>query len=289
MVRGGEASTWDRGREQIEPRRQQKDQPLHELPFGEERTMKRLVMVLMALGMAVSGAVAVAEGDGSADVRKTDNVEAAKMAELKGDLARVHDKFAEAVGFYQTAIRAAGQNSRLYNKLGVAELQTGDRSAARKHFNQAVKYDPRNVVALNNLGAVALMDRKYNPATKYLKRALALEETNASAHLNLAEAWVGLGEVDRAMTEYARALELNADILSSSPEGVVAQVSTPEQRARVSYTIAKAYAKRGNLEGALEYLRRARDNRFPDLHKVYTDEAFAALWEDPRLAKIIKR
>ena len=133
------------------------------------------------------------------------------------------------------------------------------------------------------------MDRKYNPAIKYLKKALALEETNASAHLNMAESWAGLGEMDRAMTEYARALELDADILTSNPEGVVAHVSTPEQRARVSYTIARAYAKRGNLEGALVYLQRARDGHFADLHKVYADEAFAALWDDPRLAKIIKR
>lgn len=244
-------------------------------------------MVLMAISMGVGAAVA--EGSGMADVRKTDNLEAAKAAELKGDLARIRSNFGDAISYYETAIRASGQNSRLYNKLGVAELQLGDRSAARKDFNKAIKIDPRNVIALNNLGAVSCMDRKYKAAIKYLKRALALEETNASAHLNMAESWVGMGEMDRAMTEYARALELNADILSSSPEGVVANVRTPEQRARVSYTIAKAYAKRGNLEGALEYLRRAKDNRFQDLHKVYTDDAFAALWEDPRLAKIVKR
>ena len=181
-------------------------------------------------------------------------------------------------------------NSTLLNKLAVAELQTGDRGAARKHLNQAVKYDPRNVPAWNNLGVVACVDRRYNSAIRYLKNALALEETNASAHLNMAETWFGLGDVDRAMTEYARALELNADILSSNPGAVVAHVSTPEeQRARVAFTIAKAYAKRGNVEGALEYLQRAKDGNYPDLKKVYSDETFAALWSDPRLQKIVKR
>jgi tetratricopeptide (TPR) repeat protein len=137
---------------------------------------------------------------------------------------------------------------------------------------------------------LACIERKYSSAVRYLKNALALQETNASAHLNMAEAWFGLGEVDRAMTEYARALELDADILTSNPGAVVAHVSTPEQRARVAFTIAKAYAKRGNLEGALEYLRRARDGNFPDLKKVvYTDQTFAALWDDPRLQQIVKR
>ena len=120
-------------------------------------------------------------------------------------------------------------------------------------------------------------------------QALELDESSAPSHLNMAEAWMGLGEVDRAMTEYARALELDADILSEGAGGITAQVTTPEQRARVSYLIAKAYAKRGNLDGALEYLRRAKDGHFADLGRVYKDQEFAALWPDPRLEQIVKR
>jgi len=224
-----------------------------------------------------------------ADVPPTDRVQLARTEELKGDSARVRNNNLEAVYHYRSALRINNQNSALLNKLGVAELQTGDRGAARKHLNQAVKVDPRNVPAWNNLGVLACLERKYSAAVRYLKSALALQEANASAHLNMAEAWFGLGEVDRAMTEYTRALELDADILSSNPGAVVAHVSTPEQRARVAFTIAKAYAKRGNLEGALEYLRRAKEGNFPDLKKVYTDQTFAALWDDPRLQQIVKR
>ena len=82
---------------------------------------------------------------------------------------------------------------------------------------------------------------------------------------------------------------MDADILTSAHNGVAAQVSAPELRARVSYLIAKTYAKRGNLDGALEYLRRAKEGRYPDLAKVYSDEEFAALWQDPRLSAIIRR
>ena len=245
--------------------------------------MKRILMALAALGLLASAA------SWGADVPNTDKMAFAKAQELKGDSARVRNNNTEAVYLYRSAVRIDGQNSVLLNKLGVAELQTGDRGAARKHFNQAVKYDARNVPAWNNLGVLACLDRKYNPAIRYLKQALALEENNASAHLNMAEAWFGLGEVDRAMTEYTRALEINADILSSSPGAVVAHVSTPEQRARVDFIIAKAYAKRGNLEGALEYLTRAKEEHYGDLAKVYEDQTFAALWDDPRLHKIVKR
>jgi len=100
---------------------------------------------------------------------------------------------------------------------------------------------------------------------------------------------MAMNQVDHAMTEYTRALELDADILNSSNGGTIAQVTTPEQRARVNYLIAKAYAKRGNLEGALEYLGRAKEGNFHQLAGVYSDQDFSALWQDPRLAKIVKR
>ena len=245
--------------------------------------MKRMLTILMALGLV--GIVAAP----AADVPASDKLQFARDQEHKGDLARARTDNLEAVYYYRIALKAGGPSSNLYNKLGVAELQTGDHSSARKHIAQAVKLDPRNVTALNNLGVVSCLDRKYNLAIRYLKQALALEETNATAHLNMAEAWFGLGEVDRAMTEYARALELDADILTNTPGGVVTRISTPEQRARVDFTIAKAYAKRGNLDGALEYLRRAKEDHYPQMASVYSDQTFAALWNDPRLQKIVKR
>jgi tetratricopeptide (TPR) repeat protein len=247
--------------------------------------MERTLILFAAM---LFGVFAGAASWGS-DVPATDKITLAKTQELKGDSARVHNNNTEAIYYYRSALHITSQNSILLNKLAVAELQTGDRGAARKHLKQAVKYDARNVPAWNNLGVLSCLERNYSAAVRYLKNALALQETNASAHLNMAEAWFGLGEVDRAMTEYTRALELDADILSSSPGAVVAHVSTPEQRARVAFTIAKAYAKRGNIEGALEYLRRAREGNYPDMKKVYEDQTFAALWDDPRLDKIVKR
>jgi tetratricopeptide (TPR) repeat protein len=230
-----------------------------------------------------------AKGNIFADLPRTEQIKVAQTAELKGDLARIHEEFGNAVNYYRTALRAAPGDAKIENKLGLAYLQMGNRGSARKAFAQAIKFDPRSVNALNNLGAVDCLDKKYNAAIRYLKQALALDETVASAHLNMAEAWAGLGQMDRAMTEYARALELNADILSGSPDGVAVRINTPEQRARVDFLLAKAYAKRGNIEGALEYLRRAKENHFTDLAKVYDDQVFAGLWADPRLEKIVKR
>lgn len=250
--------------------------------------MLRLITLLTAASLAI-GVVPSTGAETLMDVPRPDTLQVAKAAELKGDLERVHNNYLLAISYYQRALRAAPGNSVLLNKIGISELKMGQQGPARKHFSQAVKADPRNISALNNLGAAYYLDKKYKNAVKYLKQALELDESSAPAHLNLAEAWMGMGEIDRAMTEYARAIELDADILTDSESGVSARVSTPEQRARVNFLIAKAYAKRGNIDGALEYLKRAKDGRFPELGRVFKEQEFAILWTDPRLEKIVKR
>src|SRR6266567_51825 len=254
----------------------------------KEKILKQHILIIGWMALAITTTVA-AKTNMFADLPRTEQIRVAAAAELKGDLARIHEEYGNAVNYYRTALRANPGDAKLENKLGIAYLQMKNHGAARKAFVQAIKFDPRSVNALNNLGAVNCLDKKYNPAVRYLKQALALDENNASAHLNIAEAWAGLGEMDRAMTEYARALELNADILSGSNDGVMVHVNTPEQRARVDFLLAKAYAKRGNMEGALEYLQRAKENHFTELAKVYEDQVFAGLWGDPRLQKIVKR
>jgi tetratricopeptide (TPR) repeat protein len=249
--------------------------------------MKKLVLMMIAGLLIYAGPFG--RTDPAPNPAANDQQEGAKKAEERGDLARVRNNYSLAAAYYQAALRISRQDANLYNKLGIVQLQQNSRGAARKNFTLALKYDPKLIPAENNLGAVALMDKKYKAAVAYFKEALAMDETVAATHLNLAEAWMGLGETDRAMTEYGRALELDADILSSTQEGIIAQVATPEQRARIAFLIAKSYMKRGNIEGALDSLRKAKELHYPDLAKVYSDPAFTALWEDPRLAKIVKR
>lgn len=249
--------------------------------------MKRLVMMIAA-GMMICTAP-YGRAIPVPDASSADKPDAAKMMEEKGDLARAHDNYAMAAIYFQTALRINRKDAGLYNKLGIVELQLKEDRQARKNFQQALKIAPQFTAAINNLGAVALMDKKYKSAAGYFKEALARDESVASTHVNLAEAWMGMKEIDRAMTEYTRALELDPDVFSDEQNGSHLMLSSPEQRARVDYLIAKSYIKRGNLDGALDYLGRAKQLHYPDLGKVYSDPDFTALWKDPRLAKIIKR
>jgi tetratricopeptide (TPR) repeat protein len=256
--------------------------------------MKAIVLMLAA-AFTLAAPVITARAEAAQSLLGANTVTAetrqqiARDYEMKGDIARARELYGSAVNWYTLAIRYNSNDVSLFNKLGIAEMKVGEFDQARHSFGQAVKVDPSNVDALNNLGAVNCLQRRYRPAVRYLKQALALDESKAVTHLNLAEAWMGQKQVNRAMTEYARALELDADILTSADkEGVFAQVQTPEQRAMVDFMIAKAYVKRGNLEGALDYLRRAREQHFRQLSSVWDDPAFSPLWKDARLAEIVK-
>lgn len=258
--------------------------------------MKRLGMMLAAAGLFAGWNGFAAEMSGTTeilDLPKVAGIEQSMRAsdlEMRGDLARAHKNYYQAEAYYRSALRLDARNWAVYNKLGIIEIRQGEYPAAHADFQRALKWNPKDAHVLNNLGAVACLQKKYKPAAKYLKQALALDETDATFHVNLGEAWMGLNKIDRAMTEYARALELDGDIFSNmASEGVTAQLRTPEQQARVSYLIAKAYAKRGNIEGALDYLRRAKENGYPDLGTVYQEKEFAALWQDARLSKLVPR
>lgn len=246
--------------------------------------------VLMAIMSAAILAAPLAGAELRPDLGNTETtMQAARAAEEKGDLARIRNDLEAALVSYERAIRLDPQNSSLYNKAGIVQFKLNERDAAGRSFSQALKYDSRNTMALNNLGALHVVEGKYKRALRYLKQALALDETSASAHVNMAEAWMGLKRVDRAMTEYSRALELDPDIFGINENGVMAQVRTPEQQARIDFLIARAYIRRGNIEGALDFLQRAKSGRYPNMGDVYTDQEFASLWTDARLAKIVKR
>jgi tetratricopeptide (TPR) repeat protein len=241
-----------------------------------------LILVLVALGTH-------AQGMEAPDQPSTD-MKAMTVIQLDqaGDLARAQKNYDLAIDYFRAALKKDRKNATIYNKLGLAQLKNNDLKAARVSFEKAFKCNSKYAEAINNVGAVEYMQKRYGNAAKYFKKALALDETHATYHVNLGAAWFSQKKMDRAIAEYIRAMELDPEAFrKESKVGIAAQISTPEERAQYAYALAKAYAKRGDVEGCLECLKKAKEQGYRNLANVYKDEEFSRMRDNPRVQEVV--
>jgi tetratricopeptide (TPR) repeat protein len=190
--------------------------------------------------------------------------------------------YLDALDYYRAAL--AKQNSPVtWNRMGMTQLLLDRDKDARKSFEKAAKLDKTYADAINNIGVTYYKTNKYSRAIKYYKKALAIHEDNASFHSNLGAAYFSKKEFNRAVAEYQRAFELDPTIFEhNSNAGVIARMSSPADRARYFYLLAKMYAGDGDLTRSLECLRRAMEDGYSEIGNVYKDKEFAGLRKDPR-------
>jgi tetratricopeptide (TPR) repeat protein len=213
----------------------------------------------------------------------------AKELEARGDELRAQKSYADAIDYYRAALAKTGSSSAvLYNKTGIAQLMMLHYDQAKKAFERSIKSDPTYAEAYNNLGVTHYIKGDFKKAIRRYQKALLLREGSASFHSNLGTAYFARKQYDKASGEYLRALELDPDIFErESASGVSARLPTPGERARFSYVIAKMYAKNGNADRCLLYLRRALEAGYAGISDVYKDEEFTQVRKDPRFTELM--
>ena len=213
-----------------------------------------------------------------------------KGDDLLGMLAR-----ADALDYYRAALEKTPKKQRsvLYNKCGIAELHMWRLDDAQRDFVRSIKLDKKYADAMNNLGVVYFVKGQqdnsggdYKKAIKIYQKAIELKPDSASFHANLGRAYSAHKEGQRAEQEYAVALNLDPDIFSrESRGGIVARM--PQDKGLLDYVLAKLLASHGKMDEALLYLRRAMEEGYKDVNKVYTDPEFAKLIKDPRFTEMM--
>jgi tetratricopeptide (TPR) repeat protein len=249
-------------------------------------TITRIVLVAMltVLSQYSVGTPVPQQGQDKPDMQSM----TLAQLETNADVARARKDYSLAIQYFRAALKKDRKNPVLYNKMGLAQLKNNELGAARVSFENAVKRNSKYADAVNNIGAVAYMQKNYGSAAKHFKKAVALEETRPAFHVNLGAAWFSQKKVERALTEYTRALELDPDALKQEAKvGVTAQIASPEERARYSYMLAKIYAKRGDVDGCLMCLKKAKEDGYRDLANVYKDEEFSTMRGNPRLHDVV--
>jgi tetratricopeptide (TPR) repeat protein len=212
----------------------------------------------------------------------------AEELEKRGDELRVEKDYLDALDYYRAALAKNRNNARVYNKAGIAELLMQRFHEAGKDFERAVHLDHTFADAVNNLGVIDYEAKKYGKAIKQYSKAIQLQPDSASFYSNEGAAYFGKKQFEKATVAYTKAMELDPTILErTSHNGISAQLPSPEDRARYDYVIAKLWAKQGDRDRSLLYLRRAMEEGYKGINDVYKDPEFAGLRSDSRFTELM--
>ena len=126
----------------------------------------------------------------------------------------------------------------------------GDLSTAAAAFEAALRMEPGNSFARNQLGLVYAKQHEFNRAMDQFQQVAAMESDNTFARL-----WIGIlylqeGDLDRAFGSFTELLAID------------------EKNADACYFVGTIYYVRRNLPEAIRYLKRARDadSQEPETH-----------------------
>ncbi len=206
--------------------------------------------------------------------------------EQRGDIFMARKMYREAVEVYQ---QGPPNSAILANKIGIAYHQQTFLSQARKQYERAQKIDAGYSEAINNLGTVYYARKNYRKAISQYKKALKLNPASASIHSNLGTAYFARKKYEDALTEYQTALSLDSEVFEHrNAHGVLLQERSVEERAKFHFYLAKTYAKSGQTERALLYIRKAIEEGFKERHKFAEDTDFQAMRQLPEFLELMK-
>lgn len=212
----------------------------------------------------------------------------AEQLESSADQLRVEKNFLDAVDYYEASIKKSPNNGALFNKIGICQLMLQRYKEAKKSFEHAIKADHNHADAYNNLGVIYYQARNYNKAIKQYDKAILLKDDAGSYYSNRGAAYFGKKEFNKAVLDYSKAMQIDPDIFERvSRSGVMAQLPSPEDRARYDYVLAKLYAKQGEADRSLHYLKKAMEEGYKDIKDVYKDNEFTELRKDPRFGELM--
>ena len=214
------------------------------------------------------------------------NASAAELEE-QGDDLRSQKHYLDSIDFYEAAL-AKQPTALLWNKEGMSYLLLQRPEKATKCFDHAIKADKQAPEGYNNRGYIEQMKKKYDKAIKYYLKAAKLRPSDAVFQYNIGSVYFSEHEYAKAAEAYKAAFALDPNIfIRVSRTGVMAQTTSPEDRAAFSFMVAKMYARAGDVDHTLEYLRKAMENGYKHINDVYKDQEFATLRTDKRFEELM--
>ena len=158
---------------------------------------------------------------------------------------------------------------KLYGQLGLFDK-------AEEHYRAAVRLDPGSAESYYNYGVLLVSAEKYPPAENAFRKTLEINPYYAAAHNNLGYVLERSGNLVEAAAEYRKAIEnkpgdrqahfnlgrilVNRQQYQAGIQELRKTIDPEDENTpRYLYALGAAYARSGDRQNALRYLRRARD------------------------------
>ena len=93
----------------------------------------------------------------------------------------------------EEAVRQGGDNSEIYNQLGLACDKNNDIPGARAYYKKALENDPFYYRAWNNMGVSYFLEDDFQSAKFYFEKALAINVMDPDTWFNLRDTYIELG------------------------------------------------------------------------------------------------
>ena len=211
------------------------------------------------------------------------NSERQISGEEMGDLYMARKQYREATDQYRMLSEQNPHNAVYLNKLGIALHQQTALGAALKYYERAVKVNPRYADAENNIGTIWYQRKKYSKAVRAYQKAIKMRDDLPVLYSNLGYAYFSQGKYDDSIAAFRTALAKDPQFFErgSSRTGSILQDRSVPDRGRFYFLLAKSFAEAGNVERAVFYLRKAKEEGYAQFNEVKKDPAFAAVVQDP--------
>jgi|WetSurMetagenome_2_1015567.scaffolds.fasta_scaffold121135_2 tetratricopeptide (TPR) repeat protein len=130
---------------------------------------------------------------------------------LQGNKLYSDQKYAEAAGAYEEAVKLSQTNWGYYLNLGLSYKKLEKRPEALAAFRKAVEISPESYSATKELGEALGKDGNFAEAKTYYQKAVDLSPDDPDAHYNLGACLTNTGEQDAALAHFQKVAELKPD------------------------------------------------------------------------------
>jgi tetratricopeptide (TPR) repeat protein len=205
--------------------------------------------------------------------------------EMRGDIFMAEKKFREAAEMYQENSKGSAV---MLNKTGIAYHQMLQLNVAEKYYRMSLRVDPKYSEAVNNLGTIYYAKKSYRRAINQYKKALRINPESGSIWSNLAMGYFSRNDEVHAQEALQMALKLDPEVFEHrSTQGVLLQERSVGERSKFHYYLAHTYAKAGQIDLAMQYIRKALEEGFKERKKIQEDPAFAEMRELPEFKELM--